>query len=671
MSLNELLCHNKVVAMLQQAKKNPELQPDIIVDGMLNQAGVLELRETIVQQLGKINSLQLNPLLVILVSFLASVPCSSLGHVHDPIQDAYKILGAGCKIMGVSKEEFVDVLNLAVPYLLELDPSKPIATIKSAILLFSQAKVNTPEQDLLISAKFQKSDVVIVKAFAGCAKTSTLLKFALANQTRTICYVCFNKSAAESAKSKFPPNVTCKTWHALAYGIVKPKNCSNTAPNIPYRVRQTIESFVSSDSTSILESHVPQNSYMDTLQIFNKANEVWNQIVRTKSLPFWSSDIPIKILHTSSFKLKFDIIIVDEAQDMSPNILEFLKTQTHCLRLLVGDSHQQLYRFRNAVNAMDAIPYTRQFSLSISFRFGNGIALLASKVLHVYKGETFPIISNQTCSDVAEYESTPLLKTAHTFLARSNYELFAYAAFLVKHHLILKFFGELEPDVLSKISDMYYLYTENTDEIASALFRNKYSSFDEIVNTYKQEETRDEFYFAYRIVMQFKNETLNTITKIQNRVRDNATIVLSTIHKAKGHEWDTVVLANDFHYFTNPKSRVRSAQEEADILYVAITRAKNKLFIPSSLYSAINDDYKTISKVVTFVDCSGNVVCSWCNSELMNGPAVKTNTNLLFCTSCWHNQGPELVSSIKKKAAKRAREDEMQPEVSKKPRYHK
>lgn len=57
-------------------------------------------------------------------------------------------------------------------------------------------------------------------------------------------------------------------------------------------------------------------------------------------------------------------------------------------------------------------------------------------------------------------------------------------------------------------------------------------------------------------------------------VRDNersASITISTAHKAKGREWDTVRLYGDFPHVDN------MSDEELRLVYVAVTRARKHL----------------------------------------------------------------------------------------------
>ena len=55
-----------------------------------------------------------------------------------------------------------------------------------------------------------------IVAFAGTGKTTTLLRFAEKNRNLKILLIVYNRSVADEAGRKFPPNVLCKTVHTLA-----------------------------------------------------------------------------------------------------------------------------------------------------------------------------------------------------------------------------------------------------------------------------------------------------------------------------------------------------------------------------------------------------------------------------------------------------------------------
>lgn len=67
---------------------------------------------------------------------------------------------------------------------------------------------------------------------------------------------------------------------------------------------------------------------------------------------------------------KFDMVLVDEG---SPIMLDALE---HCRKriVIVGGTHQQVYSFRYAIDAMKRLPFDEKRDLTMSFRFGRDIA---------------------------------------------------------------------------------------------------------------------------------------------------------------------------------------------------------------------------------------------------------------------------------------------------------
>ncbi|PIO25663.1 hypothetical protein AB205_0206120 [Aquarana catesbeiana] len=75
----------------------------------------------------------------------------------------------------------------------------------------------TNEQQQIINHDIQPGQVVKIMAFAGTGKTSTLIKYAEKRPGLRFLYATFNKSIANHAFNIFPKNVTCKTFHSLAF----------------------------------------------------------------------------------------------------------------------------------------------------------------------------------------------------------------------------------------------------------------------------------------------------------------------------------------------------------------------------------------------------------------------------------------------------------------------
>jgi superfamily I DNA/RNA helicase len=73
-------------------------------------------------------------------------------------------------------------------------------------------------------------------------------------------------------------------------------------------------------------------------------------------------------------------IIVDEAQDTNGAFYQVLQNHIDRNFVVIGDRHQQLYKWRGAINTMNMFELPSK-SLTISRRFGDNIAQCANRVL--------------------------------------------------------------------------------------------------------------------------------------------------------------------------------------------------------------------------------------------------------------------------------------------------
>lgn len=81
---------------------------------------------------------------------------------------------------------------------------------------------------------------------------------------------------------------------------------------------------------------------------------------------------------------RYTTILFDEAQDSNP-VTSSIRLQQHCKVILVGDRHQQIYRFRGANNALDSkdLAGADQLYLTHSWRFGRNVAIVANALLEL------------------------------------------------------------------------------------------------------------------------------------------------------------------------------------------------------------------------------------------------------------------------------------------------
>lgn len=60
----------------------------------------------------------------------------------------------------------------------------------------------------------------------------------------------------------------------------------------------------------------------------------------------------------------WDVVLIDEAQDLSLAIIDLVKKATSCAKIIVGDPNQQIYSFRGATNAIPMLEADHTFFLT-------------------------------------------------------------------------------------------------------------------------------------------------------------------------------------------------------------------------------------------------------------------------------------------------------------------
>ena len=112
--------------------------------------------------------------------------------------------------------------------------------------------------------------------------------------------------------------------------------------------------------------------------------------------------------------------------------------------------------------------------------------------------------------------------------------------------------------------------------------------------------------------------------------------IFSTVHKFKGLECDTVRLLDDFNYLDIPHRRPSMAsretlgEDEFNLLYVALTRAKKNLIINDALFFLLTSGFISHSferlSLSSSLNCGGCVKCGALTEPLKEKPAVASLT---------------------------------------------
>jgi F-box protein 18 (helicase) len=111
------------------------------------------------------------------------------------------------------------------------------------------------------------------------------------------------------------------------------------------------------------------------------------------------------------------------------------------------------------------------------------------------------------------------------------------------------------------------------------------------------EKTEDvQLAIMVKIIKEYGNKIPEIIKAIKEKhvdEKENAEMIFSTVHRCKGMEYDTIQLVGDF--ITEEKleklkldkkgleASATKINEEINMLYVAVTRTKNNIYIPETL----------------------------------------------------------------------------------------
>ena len=169
--------------------------------------------------------------------------------------------------------------------------------------------------------------------------------------------------------------------------------------------------------------------------------------------------------------------------------------------------------------------------------------------------------------------------------ARTNAKLFDFVVKKIKENERIKlyFIGGIRSYNLYDLVDIQYLFWKKKKFVRS-IFLKKFANIDELIE-YVDVSKEIDLKVKISIVRKYLNYNIRELIKvIENHISQaqNADYILTTGHKSKGLEWDKVQILNDF---VNLKEEIRDngeaivKQEELNLLYVAITRSKNKLLI--------------------------------------------------------------------------------------------
>ena len=342
---------------------------------------------------------------------------------------------------------------------------------------------------------------------------------------------------------------------------------------------------------------------------------------------------------TNPYKEQYKYIFTDEYQDTDPTQMKFLDSFPDAHFFLVGDTLQNIYAFRNTTNAyikaLSNAPGWEVIKLATNYRSTNQICEYANKFSRGYADISYRVDMTATRdgervitklingpsgynavnpSDIEDFmkESAKLSGTT-AILCRTNREVGFITSYLKNHGMNCVTNKETKSQRLVEcaLSDTYML-----GWLSSYLSSDKYGEYIRLASQVKNPNV-EWFLKQYGAVAQIRTDAMiisqlrilatgpetmkvklakveellgiqglkipdethfgkDFLEYLKGAVTDtkSSEIYVGTIHSVKGLEYDNVFVMNVGSYNFKLNS-----EDEKNLFYVAVTRAKNRLFI--------------------------------------------------------------------------------------------
>ncbi|MDQ0577881.1 ribosomal protein L13E [Streptomyces rishiriensis] len=456
----------------------------------------------------------------------------------------------------------------------------------------------TAEQEAAREAFAAGQDLALV-AGAGTGKTSTLVMMGSATRGRGL-YVAFNKPIADEAKSRFGRNVECRTSHSLAHRAVgrQFQDRLDGSRHMPLKrtaqllgldrdlavgkrrlrattqarlVMEMVRRFCYSTDQQVAARHLgPVNGLDDqgaqylAQVLLSRARWAWDDICSLQGkLPF-QHDHYLKMWALTRPRLPADFVLLDEAQDTNP-VLEEIFLAQDAQRVCVGDPAQQIYDWRHAKDIMSGFP-GQQLELTQSFRFGPAIAEVANRWLRA------ALSTMQLTGHAGGASGLGRVEVPDAVLCRGNADALAEVLGFLEKGVPVALAGGSKPLLTIAEAAIDLQAGRRTSHHELFLF----SSWGEVQEYAEQDSAAAELKAIVELVDTYgPQQIIAAVKRMVNE--DQARVVVSTVHKAKGREWRRVRIGAGF----TPPAEEAAARgvhpAEARLIYVAVTRAREVL----------------------------------------------------------------------------------------------
>ena len=471
----------------------------------------------------------------------------------------------------------------------------------------------TDEQVQMMDAFRLTDDNLFGNALAGCGKTSTgeLLIRECIPREQPVLYLAFNRTIVKEAEQRMPSNCKVQTINSLGHGVWG----RTTGKKLVITSQKTDTGAVLNKMQIIVRQLISELSRDDREEAWESYSEIVKACAMSKHLGYIPADkfptgkplidreglearledrfsplcwalidaaliasikaaydggidfddqIYMPALFGGSFP-RFPTVVTDEWQDLSPANIAMLWKMRQSRMVGLGDRWQAIYAFRGAetsgVDKGIKMFNMKELPLSISFRCPEAIV----KAVHWHVPHMKWFKTGGKYEVMQDLDPTTIPDGA-TFICRNNAPLFRAAFALLSQKRSVSVAGS---DIGPRIIRLLKKIGEPEDKSEDLKFKIEAWREEQLQRT-NSPTTVEDTAECLRIFATWGATCDQAINYANWILAQHGTIQLTTGHKAKGLEWETV-----YHL---DKGLLKNEGQDFNLKYVITTRSANELY---------------------------------------------------------------------------------------------
>lgn len=483
---------------------------------------------------------------------------------------------------------------------------------------------NLVTRDQLRALSFVRSGLeepIHFEAYAGSGKSFLHERIpevvqSMGIQSREILFLTQSQKQSENMPQRLLKNYTCRTYAQLAFSMM-PKHLEGlrrrSAANSPYPYQQivdylsikpidqynvqtllraafsTITKYCYSSDNCITSEHLPSwvidNRITDDAQrdfflryLIDIAENIWSLIIH----PVPGLEIPVRVYHQiklialsgAVIKSNFRLILMDETHDLDPVMAQILDRSPQFV-ITFGDRFQGV---RKPVVTSNA----RQMQITNSFRspalFDSAINSVLNKHRYQKTGEFSG--NHQLPADIIYYDQEVIPDKPCTIYVSDFWSLWAWMHRLAEARISFRTITP-EYDIRQFVLDVFALRNFKTKPTHRQLL--KYWSYDRLM----QDFTKNASFIFVQDLMDHGYGVNNWLADCKSYISDAGAYAVGLTADGRNTEHDRIMLTSDaVELLWNQRKDIDYDRYSA--LYVALTRAKYQLIIPTSMYDFVS-----------------------------------------------------------------------------------